>query len=92
MTIIDELVLAGLLRNHVHGEIVVRNLLETTRVRVAVRWIVKTSMTILFMIVGLLLMILVAPFSVVLGLTYALLLLLLGASFVMYALYRLLFA
>jgi len=92
LTIIDELVLAGLLRNHVHGEIVVRNLLETTRVRVAVRWIVKTSMTILFMIVGLLLMILVAPFSVVLGLTYALLLLLLGASFVMYALYRLLFA
>ena len=92
MTIIEELVFAGLLRNHAHGEIVVRNLLETTRVRGAVRWIVKTSMTILFMIVGLLLMILVAPFSVVLGLTYALLLLLLGASFVMYALYRLLFA
>lgn len=92
MTIVQELVFAALLRNHAHGEIVMRNLLETTRVRGAVRWIVKTSMTILFMILGLLLMILVAPFSAVLGLTYALLLLLLGASFVMYALYRLLFA
>lgn len=69
-----------------------RNLMEATRARGAVRWIVKTSMTILFMVVGLLLMMLVAPFSAVLGLTYALLLLLLGASFVMYALYRLLFA
>jgi len=69
-----------------------RNLLEVAYARGAVQWIVRTSVTILFMVLGLLLMILVAPFSVVLGLTYALLLLLLGTGFVIYALYRLLFA
>ena len=58
----------------------------------AVRWIVKTSTTILSMVVGLLLMILFAPISAVLGLTVALLLLLLGMGFVVYALYRLLLA
>jgi len=69
-----------------------RNLLEIARARGAVRWIVRTSMTILFLVLGLLLMMLVAPFSAVLGLTYALLLLLLGTGFVIYALYRLLLA
>jgi len=69
-----------------------RNLLEVAYARGAVQWIVRTSVTILFMVLGLLLMMLVAPFSVVLGLTYALLLLILGTGFVIYALYRLLFA